>query len=339
MTTVTTNTAPMVMKDSTELQAAKAVVRAWLDASCQHYQSAKHLLADHAEWHCSHPVNVVQGFEAIQQDWCAPLAQAFQGLERRQSIFMAGGFNGQFNGGAGIWVSTTGYYTGVFEQDLWGIKAHHKLAFLRFGEFYRVENGCIVEARILVDLVDLARQTGRNLLPKSNGEDILIPSPADQGGLMYAAQTDAHTLGSISKIHNMIDGLMRFDGVNLATMGMHEHWSPNMMWYGPCGIGSMRRLDGFQTHHQKPFLIAFPDRKGAGHRARIAEGRYVGSTGWPSVIATHAGEYLGVPASNVKIGMRVMDWWRTDDDTIVENWVMIDLPHLMLQMGVDLLKA
>jgi hypothetical protein len=35
--------------------------------------------------------------------------------------------------------------------------------------------------------------------------------------------------------------------------------------------------------------------------------------------------------------MRVMDWWRVSEQTIEENWVLIDLPHLMLQMGVDLL--
>lgn len=35
--------------------------------------------------------------------------------------------------------------------------------------------------------------------------------------------------------------------------------------------------------------------------------------------------------------MRVMDWWRCESGLLTENWVLIDLPHLMLQMGVDLL--
>jgi hypothetical protein len=35
--------------------------------------------------------------------------------------------------------------------------------------------------------------------------------------------------------------------------------------------------------------------------------------------------------------MRVMDWWRQEDGLLAENWVLIDLPHLFLQMGVDLL--
>ena len=71
--------------------------------------------------------------------------------------------------------------------------------------------------------------------------------------------------------------------------------------------------------------------------ACIAEGAFVASTGWPSVQATHAGDYLGVAAAHRRIGMRVMDHWRRDGAWLAENWVLIDLPHLMLQMGVDLL--
>jgi len=33
--------------------------------------------------------------------------------------------------------------------------------------------------------------------------------------------------------------------------------------------------------------------------------------------------------------MRVMDFYRCDDETIIENWIPIDIPHLLLQMGVD----
>ena len=33
--------------------------------------------------------------------------------------------------------------------------------------------------------------------------------------------------------------------------------------------------------------------------------------------------------------MRVMDFYRCDDETIIENWIPIDVPHLLLQMGVD----
>ena len=32
-----------------------------------------------------------------------------------------------------------------------------------------------------------------------------------------------------------------------------------------------------------------------------------------------------------------MDHWRLQGRWLAENWVLIDLPHLMLQMDVDLL--
>jgi hypothetical protein len=34
--------------------------------------------------------------------------------------------------------------------------------------------------------------------------------------------------------------------------------------------------------------------------------------------------------------MRVMDFWRRDGDRFRENWVLIDIPELLLQMGFDL---
>ncbi|MEO0561612.1 MAG: hypothetical protein AAF125_05845, partial [Chloroflexota bacterium] len=88
------------------------------------------------------------------------------------------------------------------------------------------------------------------------------------------------------------------------------------------------------------FLTAFPDRKGGNHKARLADGLYVASTGWPSIVATHAGEYLGLPATHTQITMRVMDWWRAAEDGLLsENWVLLDLPHTFLQLGVDLLDT
>jgi len=34
--------------------------------------------------------------------------------------------------------------------------------------------------------------------------------------------------------------------------------------------------------------------------------------------------------------MRVCDWWRRDGDLLVENWVFVDIPDLLQQLGYDL---
>ena len=57
--------------------------------------------------------------------------------------------------------------------------------------------------------------------------------------------------------------------------------------------------------------------------------------GWPSVEATHEGEWLGIPATNKRIKMRVMDFYRLENNRIAENWVPIDIIHILYQMGFD----
>ena len=315
-----------------------------------------------AQWTVSHPFNELAGPQAVSEQVYGPLQAAFPDLERRSDIFIGGAWAGTpdmgpganpVGGGQGFWCSTTGHYLGTFKQPWLGIPATGEPAALRFGEFYRwhpvdekrpERGGRIVEARVLLDVVDLARQAGLRVLPPSSGLELLVPGPRldamhpdNPSGLLLGATDPAQGQASMQCVMDMIAGLFSFDGQDLNSMGMERFWHRNMMWYGPCGIGSSRGVGGFQRHHQRPFLHAFPDRRGAGHRSRIAEGPFVASTGWPSVLATHAGSYLGLPASGVPIKMRVMDWWRRDGNLLAENWVLIDLPHLMLQMGVDLL--
>jgi predicted ester cyclase len=290
------------------------------------------------ECHVFHPVNEVHGIEAMAEKFWNPLLAAMPNLERRCDLFFAGEFDGRFCGGAGTWVTAHGYLLGTMVKDWLGIPATGDTVFVRIGEFYRVEAGKIVEARILLDLVDVMRQCGIEVLPRSTGARLIVPGPQMHDGLLLQATDPQQAQLSMDSLDRMIGGLKSFNQKDLQSMGMHAFWHKDMMWYGPCGIGSSRQVEGFQKHHQKPFLHAFPDRVGGNHISRISEGHYIASTGWPSVHATHMGEYLGVPACNKPITMRVADWWRREGETLRENWVMIDLPELLLQMGVDLFE-
>jgi SnoaL-like polyketide cyclase len=290
--------------------------------------------------HVFHPINEVHGTTAMNAQFWQPLLRAMPNLERRTHLFFAGEFDGRFCGGAGTWVTAHGYLCGTMVADWLGIPATGDTMYVRIGEFYRVQNTPsgpkIVDARILLDLVDVMRQAGYRVLPQSNGLEMIVPGPQQQDGLLLSAQDAQASIDSMASLDRMIGGLSSFNQKDLKSMGMHAFWHPEMMWYGPCGIGTSRQVEGFQKHHQKPFLHAFPDRVGGNHISRIAEGHYIASTGWPSVHATHAGDYLGAPAIHGPIHMRVADWWRREGDTLRENWVMIDLPDLLLQMGVDL---
>jgi len=119
-------------------------------------------------------------------------------------------------------------------------------------------------------------------------------------------------------------------------MGIEEYWHEDFMWYGPAGIGSTRGLNGFREYHQNPFLKAFPDRGSDNNDIRFAEGTYCGWSGWPSMEATHTGDgWLGLPATDRSVTLRVMDFWRREGDELAENWVFIDMIDLLNRLGVD----
>ena len=48
--------------------------------------------------------------------------------------------------------------------------------------------------------------------------------------------------------------------------------------------------------------------------------------------------WLGLPATNVLLELCVMDIWRRDDNLLRENWVAIDIIHMLRQMGLDVFE-
>jgi predicted ester cyclase len=70
----------------------------------------------------------------------------------------------------------------------------------------------------------------------------------------------------------------------------------------------------------------------------FAEGNYVASSGWTGVKAKHTGLYLGHHASGKDICFKGIDFWRSQSGKYVENWVFVDMIHLIEQMGIDLLN-
>ena len=83
-----------------------------------------------------------------------------------------------------------------------------------------------------------------------------------------------------------------------------------------------------------PFQIGASRNKA--HFIQIGDGNYAVTGGWGYLQATHGGnDFLGMPATGKNIEMRVMDFYRCDEVTICENWVPIDIPHILMQMGVD----
>jgi|TARA_B110000977_G_scaffold67053_1_gene91087 hypothetical protein len=49
------------------------------------------------------------------------------------------------------------------------------------------------------------------------------------------------------------------------------------------------------------------------------------------------GGFLGLPKSDVKSEMRIVDIYRREGDKLAENWVYIDMLHYLHQQGLDVL--
>jgi len=285
-------------------------------------------------WDVAHPVGRLEGPEAVLEGLVRPLRRALPHIRRRDEIFV-GGRNTR---GPGDWVAAVTHYVGTFEAPLCGIAPNDRLVFLRSGEFYRVEDGRIAEAKILIDFLDLLRQIDRLPVPRMMGTEMLFPGPATHDGVLPGNRERGPA--TLDLVEAMLKDLTHYDPVTFLSegqAGQAGYWHDDMLWYGPGGIGSNYRWAGFVSDHREPFLLAFPDRKGGNHYCRIGDGDYAAVSGWPSMTMTHAGDYLGVPATGKALTLRVMDFYRCADGRIMENWVLLDYLDLFDQMGVDLL--
>lgn len=289
---------------------------------------------DDAVFDMNHPINSLSGVEAILTGFVAPMKSSFAHLYRRDELFI-GGPNRRESGGT--WIAAFCHYVGTFVRPFLGISPTDRLVFLRSGEFYRVDGDRITQARIILDLPDLMRQAGGNPFPAMLGTEITFPGPATHDGVCpQGDQGEA----SLDLIEAMIRDLHLFNpetGYSANQTGQDGYWAEDMMWYGPTGIGSNYRWEGFVKDHRQSFLTAFPDRKGGNHFCRIGDANYAAFSGWPSMTMTHQGDYLGVPASGKPLSLRVMDFYRCAHNQIAENWVMLDYMELFESMGVDLI--
>jgi SnoaL-like polyketide cyclase len=287
------------------------------------------LLADDHILDACRPIEHGNGAEFVAARLLAPLAAAIPNYEARTNIAMRGRFKG------GEWTASSGHLCGRFMAPLFGIAANERIAYLRFGCFQQWAGGRIIETILILDLPSLMIQAGAWPLAAPLGPDPMAPPPLGGAGVWPGGDGAA----SLAIVENMIGGLMKFDG-SLKTMNMRDFFAEDFWWFGPAPVGSFRGFPDYERGHATPFLTAFPDRIGGNHRARFGDGAFVASTGWPSITATHKGAgWLGIPATHRAITMRVMDFWHSKNGLLIENWVMIDIPDLLNQLGIDIFAA
>ncbi len=295
---------------------------------------------DDTVFDAQHPINHLEGQQAIVEQFYKPFLHAFPDVRKHSYIFM-GGRSIRWDEGPqfanGDWVCATGYYEATFTHDYLDIPANGGMVLLRFCEYNLMQNGKIAVTRTIIDLLDLMRQVGISFF-KARGLESHIPGPYSFDGVMLGDMDAAQGQASIAFIEQMcFGGLNAYAEEGHEGMGLAQYFHREFSWYGPAGIGICKGLAGFEERHQNPWLEAFPDRHHENFFVSLGEGAYGSIGGWPSTYQTHTGDnFLGIPATGKKLEMRCIDWWRIEDGLIVENWVNVDMIHLVLQMGIDI---
>lgn len=300
-----------------------------LEASAK---AIKTLFADDALIQLCHPFETQESVDAYIDDVLRPLYDAIPDLERRDTIVMSGDSLNDSR-----WVGMCGYYCGSFEKPWLDIPATGHMVSMRFHEFYRVENGKVVEMQALWDIPEVMMQANAWPMVPSLGREWHVPGPATQDGLSINNQTDTHADESQTLVLDMCNALGNYASGGVEAMRLGHYWHEKCSWYGPSGIGTARTITNFRNWHQIPFLNGLPDRVGdAGAGYLFSEGNYVGFTAWPGMYMSVSGDgWLGIAPANQKITMRSLDFWRVEGDKIRENWVLVDLLHVYHQLGVD----
>ena len=150
-----------------------------------------------------------------------------------------------------------------------------------------------------------------------------------------AELTKNNDLSKTKKTQEVIESMV--DGLNdhrIEDIG--EFFSENFRWMGNFGCGTKSGLKEFQDNWQKPFQEAFSN-KVCIDEARLFMGEWAAAFGKQEAI--HSGEFMGIKPTGKKVEIRYMDFWRVSEGKIKDNWVMVDFPFVMKQLGVDIFNG
>ena len=150
-----------------------------------------------------------------------------------------------------------------------------------------------------------------------------------------AELTKNNDLSKTKKTQEVIESMV--DGLNdhrIEDIG--EFFSENFRWMGNFGCGTKSGLKEFQDNWQKPFQEAFSN-KVCIDEARLFMGEWAAAFGRQEAI--HTGEFMGIKPTGKKVEIRYMDFWKVSEGKIKDNWVMVDFPFVLKQLGVDIFNG
>lgn len=315
-------------------QALKSYCQAYHKPNTQQAQSAvDSFFADSSQINVVHPFNEFTQKKDYTTGFLTPLQESFGLLTRNEYIALGGLFNEQ------DWVACTGYYSGNFIKPWLGIPPTGALAHLRFAEFHRMETGKSVESYVFLDIPALMMHAGvwpiNDVVALHKGYTGYLPGPTTADGLIWHNSDQERSDSTLQLTEDML--------LNLATEdeSWRPYWHDHMNWYGPAAFGAFKGIEEFASF-QTPFEQTFTEwisgimpGSRTSHFIRAADGDYSCLGGWPSLNCLQDKTFLGQPSKGKRLYMRVCDFWRREDDLLADNWVFVDIPHVLAQMDFD----
>jgi predicted ester cyclase len=113
---------------------------------------------------------------------------------------------------------------------------------------------------------------------------------------------------------------------------MERFFHEDFVWWGNYGCGTKRGIDEFRRKWQLPLRAAFTERNYITERF-IEQGEWVSCFG--HIMGTHSGNFMGILPTGKRVRIPYMDFWRIENGRIAENWVSVDLPLVLRQLGRD----
>jgi len=294
------------------------------------------LADDRTEFRVSAPFHSSRGTHSWHEGVRAPIASALVDATFTTAMQL----ESQRDGGRrqlALW----GTLEGTFVAPLCGLGPNYETVHLRVGLVADIVNDWLERCTVMVDLLDLAAQSGQLFTAPPLGASGAWPHPRAEPSAGDSVETLAVVRAMQSDLHD--DARTR---EQMLTALHLRHWTSDFVWAGPGGIGLTSTSKGFVDHHQYPFRRAFPDRVGGGalppgdhtgstgHFVKFAQGAWAVTGGWPSIVATHSGDgWLGLPASGKSVTLRVFDFYEVTNRKISMNWVFIDIVDFLSRLG------
>lgn len=280
------------------------------------------------------PVGEITGPDQLWDRVYRPLFAAMPDVERRDFIVMTGPRWGE--GRSGNWVGLGGNIVGTLSTPWLDIPPTRKPVFMRYHEYFRIEDGKVVEMEGLWDIPQVMVQAGVWPMGHQKGLEWMCPGPIDGKGVVTEPYDAAKANASVQLVWDMLHEVQKGTATH-PEKGLGGYWHDHAYWYGPTGLGTARGHDAIANDIFRQF------REGLSENTRHLESgvffgdqNLVGFTGWPSGTAVHSGEgFLGMAPTGKTLTRCSFDFWRVEDGMVRECWVMVDIIDLYRQLGVD----